>query len=106
MSTIKNIYMIWDKQQETLIGSPWITTKDGAAIRDFTEMCGNTQLVLGQHPEDFELWKLGQIDVESGSIHAGDLTIGNDGRHRIFTGKLILDAKERDDRTQPPLRAS
>lgn len=59
----------------------FIGTTDGAMIRNLQSAVKNTQTQIGQFPKDFELWKIGTIDEQTGKgsgepkfiISAGDL---------------------------------
>lgn len=60
----KRIYGIKDKKigfVEILAGA-----NDGAMVRQFGLAAKNKDLQVGQFPEDFELWKLGNLDEETG----------------------------------------
>jgi len=45
----------------------------GAAIRSFADEVNKGDSQLGAHPEDFELWLLGQFDTDSGKLIPCDI---------------------------------
>lgn len=60
----------------------------GEAERVFLDACGNKDIDLGKHPEDYALWCVGEFDVMSGEIEAKRFHICN-GRGR----ELMLDSE-------------
>lgn len=56
-------------------------TTDGAMIRQLQQALTNKNTLIGQFPQDYELWKIGTIDEKTGKgagepkliISAGDL---------------------------------
>lgn len=50
--------------------SPFIRQNKELAIRDFKDALGdsNPNNILKSHPEDFELWKIGTYNLETGII--------------------------------------
>lgn len=51
-------------------GQPMFVPHIGMAIRSFGDECKRKEPgnVLAQHPEDFELWHLGEYDDETGAL--------------------------------------
>lgn len=52
-----------------LYGQPMFVPTLGQAIRSFGDGCQNTgdaNNILAKHPQDFELWHLGEYDDETG----------------------------------------
>lgn len=51
-------------------GQPFYAATTGAAIRNFGDQClsGDPNNMLTKHPEDFELYKLGEYDDEHASF--------------------------------------
>lgn len=57
--------------KDTKIGfmSPFYLQNDGVAIRSFTNESNATQQnVVNTNPEDKELWRLGELDDQTGEI--------------------------------------
>lgn len=65
----KNLVLvsIYDKQAE-YFGNPAVCRSVGEAIRQFADLCSDKQTVVGLHPSDFTLYKVGEFDVDSGSL--------------------------------------
>ena len=61
-----NIYSIKD----TKIGFSTIFTAPNnfVAIRMFADTCEQSDTLFAKHPEDFEIYKLGELNDESGEI--------------------------------------
>lgn len=53
-----------------LYGVPMFVPSIGAAIRSFGDECKRKaeNNILAQHPEDFELWHIGEWDDNAGTI--------------------------------------
>lgn len=62
---IRGIYAI--KDVKTAFWQPWVHHNDNSALREFSTMV-NGDNVVGEHPGDFELWKLGTYDDLTGAI--------------------------------------
>lgn len=62
----KRLYGVKDLKEG--ICEVFLQSNDGVAIRNFAETPKNTNTMIGKHPEDFELWKLGNIDTETGAF--------------------------------------
>lgn len=63
------IYCVRDRAVASF-GNPMFMVSDGQAIRSFTDEInrehGDNQLF--KHPDDFDLYKLGEFDTESGEF--------------------------------------
>lgn len=51
-------------------GSPVTIDNDASAIRAFRDMVSNKNTVIGQHPADFVLYKVGYFNADSGEIYS------------------------------------
>lgn len=61
------IYGIYDHKAEELVGGLQLAPTDGVAARAFTDaVAGDKQ--LGQHPEDFTLFYLGEVDPQTRTV--------------------------------------
>lgn len=66
-----NIYAIFDKA----IGAymrPFFMQADGQAIRAFTDLAVQADHEIGQHPEDYSLYRLGSFDDSNAEIEVVD----------------------------------
>jgi hypothetical protein len=50
----------------------YVRPNEGAAVREFGEVCKKEETPIGQFPEDFELWVLGTWNQETGEIIVED----------------------------------
>lgn len=51
-------------------GTPVTIDNDASAIRAFKDMVFNKNTLVGQHPEDFILYKVGYFDTDTGVIYS------------------------------------
>lgn len=62
---MRYIYSIRDKAAEDLVGSMmyilFVFKTDAQAIRYFADAMADEQSILGKHPEDYQLIKMGEI---------------------------------------------
>lgn len=61
------IYSIKDQAVEAF-AQPFFVKAQGVAVRMFMDETNNEQSQINKHPEDFELWYLGEFDDETGQI--------------------------------------
>jgi len=64
----KRLYMVYDLVASTVLGGIMLETADAPAMRAFNDALGNKESLLGQHPRDFNLLYLGDID-DAGQLH-------------------------------------
>lgn len=65
---VKNVYSIRDNKIGTF-APPCLFDNDATAIRAFGDMVSHDKDgLIGLHPEDFNLWLLGTIDISTGII--------------------------------------
>lgn len=69
---IRKYYAIKDNLAEAYM-TPVLFDNDNLAIRWFTGVVNSKEQneVIYNNPEDFELWKLGEFDNQSGTIYPG-----------------------------------
>lgn len=60
---------VFDKVSQKF-GSPVTIDNDASAIRAFCDMVSNKNSVIGQHPSDFVLYKVGYFNSDTGEIYA------------------------------------
>lgn len=63
----RNIYMIYDTAAAIYMG-PLIFRADGEALREFEAQSNNADSKIGQNPEDFSLYKVGEFDDHDGLL--------------------------------------
>lgn len=56
--------------KDTKIGyqSPFLQVSEAVAKRSFKEAVNDTRSEMNRHPEDIELWKVGDYDDQTGKI--------------------------------------
>ena len=65
----KNLYAIFDKKSNNYGEFQWQDVNDECAIRTVAQMANDIRPnKINQNPNDFELYKLGQIDLQTGKI--------------------------------------
>lgn len=67
---------------------PMFVPHIGIAIRSFGDECRNKESPLGKHPEDYELWLVGEYDDNSGQMEPG---IQPDSRKQLAVGANYRD---------------
>lgn len=68
--------------------NPFIVPSLGVAIRSFQDEVNNPQSPMNLHPDDYDLYHLGEFDQERGS-----LTSLADGPKQIAIGKNMIKEK-------------
>lgn len=48
--------------------TPFFAQADGLAVRSFSELVENHQTVVSRYPADFSLYRIGQVDLASGTL--------------------------------------
>lgn len=68
---MKPIYAVKDLATQAF-GNPFTTRAQGEAMRSFIDEANNDpqKSAIAQHPEDYELYKLGEYDDDTGQITA------------------------------------
>ena len=65
----KNLYAIYDKKANSYGEFQWQDINDECAVRTISEMVNSlVKNKLNQNPDNFELYKLAIIDLETGEI--------------------------------------
>lgn len=64
---IRNLYSVRDAKASVFC-PPFVSHNDNTAKRDFWHAGQDKTTQLGQHPEDFSLWLVGQIDDDKGTL--------------------------------------
>ncbi len=60
-------YSIFDKKAATY-NTPFFCINDGVACRSFSDLVRDHRSTVGQHPEDFALYRLGEFNDLEGII--------------------------------------
>ena len=62
------MYSVYDAKAE-MHNTPMFVSTEAFAIRNFADVCNNPQHPMGQHPEDYHLYFLGEYDDDTGTIN-------------------------------------
>lgn len=71
----KNLYAVRDIVAQTLIGGIIMEPADPPAIRAFYDALRTKGSLLAEHPGDFNLLHLGNIDLDTGTIFYTNVTV-------------------------------
>jgi hypothetical protein len=71
---IQKLFAIRDKNSE-MFGQPMMHPNASVALRSFQDACNEKTSVLARHPKDFDLYCIGEYDVETGLLAAVDHTV-------------------------------
>lgn len=88
----RRLYTVYDVVAASSLGTVIAESADAPAIRAFNDALANSNSLLGQHPADFNLLYLGELD-ESGEITPVK-------PETIATGKGWLQMKEKENGAQ------
>lgn len=69
-----NIYSIKDIKVG-VYNVPFFYQHDQQAVRQFMELCNDGKSMICKYPADFELWKLGSYEEESGTFREGKFSL-------------------------------
>lgn len=61
-----NLYSV--KDVRVGFDGPQLAINDGAALRNFADMVANDKSYISKHPEDYQLFKIGEIELNTGDI--------------------------------------
>lgn len=64
---IHNAYTVYDRKA-LIYSPPFFAVADGAAVRMFQDLAGDTNTQVGRHPGDFVLYRCGGYDDSNGSL--------------------------------------
>lgn len=65
------IVAVHDRQLEAFM-QPWYVTATGAAIRAFQDELNKADSPLKAHPDDYDLYLIGEWDPQTGKIYCPD----------------------------------
>lgn len=60
-------YSVFDRKT-LAYGQPFFSHQDGAAVRILTDAAHDQNTMIGKHPEDFVLFKIGSYDDQLGQL--------------------------------------
>lgn len=63
---VVGVYCIKDDLEGFM--SPWCMTEDPSALRQFEDVIKKDGTMFNMHPEQFNLFKIGTLDTETGDI--------------------------------------
>lgn len=68
---MRKVYAVQDAKAG-MFNTPIFLLSDGEALRSFIDACrpGNDQSMLSRHPEDFNLFYIGDYDETEGVLHS------------------------------------
>lgn len=61
------MYTIFDTAADVFM-RPFFSQADGAAIREFGDLAVAADHPIGQHPEHYQLWKIGEFFDNTGEV--------------------------------------
>lgn len=65
------IYSIRDSKGE-IYNPPFFNKTHGEAERNFRDLANDKQTTVGRHPEDYDLYYIGEYDDQTGKVQAND----------------------------------
>lgn len=90
------LYGIYDARAEQYIGGVLqLISTDASAIRMFGSVIGTPGTIVNEHPHDFELHGLGEMDINTGVI----TPYQNPRQNPIATGTAVLNQIRREQKT-------
>lgn len=75
------MFAIHDSKAEAF-NVPFTLPNEALAVREFTALVNSPDSQIGQFPEDYTLFQVGEYDTQSGKIESHVLSLGN-GRQYI-----------------------
>lgn len=77
------IFAIYDQKLEAY-NRPFFLISDGVAIRAFQDEINNKESELSKHPDDYELYKIGEYNEETGEINPNLPQLIASGRALVY----------------------
>lgn len=63
------VYAIYDRAVEAY-GQPFFVKSQGQAVRSFKDECENKESQFNKHPNDYDLYHIGEYNEETGELQA------------------------------------
>lgn len=64
---ISKCFAVYDSKAEAYL-TPFFMPSTGAAVRAFTDLVNDRNTTVSRHPEDYNLFQIGEYDDASGSV--------------------------------------
>lgn len=91
-----NLYAVLDDKAQAF-GGMFFMAQHGQAIRDFADACSDPKSRIHRHAEDYSLFFLGVLDLESGAFRADSLpqflARGSEFNQQLPIGQEVPNAK-------------
>lgn len=69
---------------------PWFAPSVGAAIRAFTDSVNDATSPWNKHPDDYDLWHLGEWDDQNGRFEVSESGVLAGAVAQIALGKQVV----------------
>ena len=104
---IDQVFSVYDEKAEAYL-PPFMLPKVQMALRTFGDTINNPESQMSRHPEDYQLFHLGQFDNHDASyeLFSAPKPLGNGlqfkSQRELFQEDLINDEKRDDSQLQGP----
>lgn len=74
---LHKIFTVYDSKSE-VYSKPFMLKTKGEAMRGFVDVSNDKESAIGQHPEDYSLFEIGEFDDGSANIvnHDANVSLG------------------------------
>lgn len=72
--TIHSAVSVYDVATETF-ARPFYVTHTAQAVRSFTDEVNREDSEISRHPQDYELWEMGNFDDQTGAMNSNPVRI-------------------------------
>jgi hypothetical protein len=83
-----NAYTIYDVAAGTYM-RPWFAGSDGEALRGFKDVCADANHPVGQHPEDYTLYRCGTFNDTTGTLNGEELEKMKTGLECVHEAQMV-----------------
>lgn len=83
-----NAYTIYDVAAGTYM-RPFFTTADGEATRSFKDIASDAKHPIGQHPEDYTLYRIGSWNDNTGALAGEELEKLMTGLEAVHATRMV-----------------
>lgn len=90
----KVICSVYDKRAE-FFDRPFTAQSNGEMIRAFTDIAVNADHPIGQHPEDYSLYRIGYFDDVSGLITPEDPILLINGLEAVQQSRAAFEMRNK-----------
>lgn len=95
----KGIYAIHDNKAQDIVSILQVHIHEAVAIRTFTDIALSERSAIQQHPEDFDLIRLGFLDI-SDNTHGGRIGL-IPAYQLVLTGAALMAALTQQNTKEP-----